>query len=39
MDFAAFPQKFIDLLENCIEEANNDRPKYVAGISAFLFVT
>lgn len=29
VDFAAFPQKFIDLLELCITESSKEKPKYV----------
>ena len=34
VDFAAFPQKFIDLLELCLSEAGKERPKYVYTLSA-----
>ena len=36
VDFAAFPQKFIDLLELCLSEAGKERPKYVYTLSASL---
>jgi len=29
VDFTAFPQKFIDLLELCLAESGKDRPKYI----------
>ncbi|XP_065906289.1 spindle assembly abnormal protein 6 homolog isoform X2 [Dysidea avara] len=29
VDFAAFPQKFIDLLELCLAESGKDRPKFL----------
>ena len=28
MDFGAFPQKFVDLLEICAKEETRDVPKY-----------
>ena len=31
VDFSAFPQKFIDLLQLCLSEAGKDSPKYVCG--------
>lgn len=30
VDFAAFPQKFIDLLELCITESSKEKPKYIS---------
>ncbi|NXD24908.1 SAS6 protein, partial [Spelaeornis formosus] len=29
VDFSAFPQKFIDLLQQCIQEQNNDIPRFL----------
>ncbi|CAI8034302.1 Spindle assembly abnormal protein 6 homolog [Geodia barretti] len=29
VDFTAFPQKFIDLLDLCLSEANQERPKFL----------
>ena len=31
MDFSAFPQKFIDLIELCIREEANTSPRLVSG--------
>ncbi|XP_066480150.1 spindle assembly abnormal protein 6 homolog isoform X3 [Tiliqua scincoides] len=29
VDFSAFPQRFIDLLQHCIQEQNNDIPRFL----------
>ena len=29
VDFGAFPRKFIDLLELCLQEKDRDNPKYL----------